>query len=352
MWKIFLALVSHRFLLLAIALFTINAKISPQISGRVIRPFQSKTVLFHKFVERVGQGSEVKALTALNQAPASKVFELTQDPFLWFGRFLSLVFPDNSVLIVIIFSNLFLLLFLWELNSLASRMALPEVASGTGVLAVLWMTSYELSLGSNLSLTCYLVTLIFRSVIDNEWIFTGAGLALLAFSDRIALGLLPILIYLFWHFQRFNPAAEVLKKGCILLLPVLLAIILRWKYYQDIWLFVNGSALMNLIEGVKTGSIASWPWSQGNLGQTISWIVFLLGAITAAVVNSSLILRLLPLLIWVGVMAFSSYTALASRLLIAAICFEGIAAAVSGLFIRLIQLALIILSCYEMISLF
>lgn len=352
MWKIFLAFVSHRFLLLAIALFTINAKISPQYSGRAIRPFQPRAVLFQKFVERIEQGPEVRALAALNQAPASKVFELSQDPFLWICRFLSLALQNNAVLSAVIISNLFLLLFLWELNSLASRMALPEVASGAGVLAVLWMTSYELSLGSNLSLTCYLVTLIFRSILDNEWIFTGAGLALLAFTDRLALGLLPILLYLFWHFQRFNPAAEVLKKGCILLLPALVAIILRWKYYQDIWLFVHGSALMNLVEAIKTGSIASWPWSQGNLGQTISWVVFLTGAITAAVVNSSLILRLLPLLIFIGVMAFSSYSTLASRLLIAAVCFEGITATVSGLFIRLIQLALIILGCYEMISLF
>jgi hypothetical protein len=88
------------------------------------------------------------------------------------------------------------------------------------------------------------------------------------------------------------------------------------------------------------------------LGQTIALVVFFAGAIAAAIVNSSLILRLLPLLIFVSVLAFSSYSQLASRLLIAGICFEGITATVSGLFIRLIQLALIILSCYEVINLF
>ena len=154
------------------------------------------------------------------------------------------------------------LLFLWELNLLASRMALPEVASSAGILAVLWMTSYELSLGSNLSLTCYLVTLIFRAAIDSQWIFTGAGLALLALTDRMALGFLPVLIYLFWHFNRFDPASEVLKKGVMLFVPVLLVVVIRWKVYQDIWLVVQSSALMNVISAIQSGSLTGWPLSQ------------------------------------------------------------------------------------------
>ncbi|MFM8315815.1 MAG: hypothetical protein ACKOA8_16160, partial [Deltaproteobacteria bacterium] len=246
MWKIFLAFATHRFLLFAVALFTINARISPQHAGRAIRPFQPRAILIHKFLDRVSQGSEVNSLTALSQHPVSQVFQLTQDPFLWVGRLLLFLLEDQAVWCVVILSNLFLLLFLWELNLLASRMALPEVVSSAGILAVLWMTSYELSLGSNLSLTCYLVTLIFRAAIDSQWIFTGAGLALLALTDRMALGFLPVLIYLFWHFNRFDPASEVLKKGVMLFVPVLLVVVIRWKVYQDIWLVVQSSALMNV----------------------------------------------------------------------------------------------------------
>ncbi len=352
MWKIFLAFILHRFLLVAVTLFTINAKISPQYAGRAIRPFQPRAILFQKWIERFSEGAEVRALKALNQQPVSKVFELTQDPFLWVARIVSLLVQNNAFYSILIVSNLFLLLFLWELNLLASRMALPEVASGAGILAVLWMTSYELSLGSNLSLSCFLTTLLFRAAIDNQWIFTGAALGLLALNDRIALGLLPVLLYLFWHFQRFEPAKEVLKKGLIFLLPILFAVVLRWSFYKDIALFVQGSALVNLMSAFKTGSFMTWPLSQNNLGQTISWVVFLAGAIAAAVVNSSLILKSLPLLILIVVLAFSSYGGLASKLLIAGICLEGIAATVSGLFMRLIQLALIILSCYEVVSLF
>lgn len=352
MWKIFLALLSHRFLLIVIALFSINAKISPQYAGRAIRPFQPKTILLKKLVEKLNQGSEVRALQTLDQQPATKVFELTQDPFLWIARCVSLLVQNNALYSVLIVSNFFLLLFLWELNSLASRMALPEVASSVGILAGLWMTSYELSCGSNLSLTCYLTTLLFRASIDNQWIFTGAGLGLLALNDRMALGLLPILLLLFWNFQRFEPAMEVVKKGTIFLMPVLIAIILKWNFYKDIWLFVQGSALVSLIGAIKSGEITNWPLSQANMGQTISLIVFLFGAISAAIVNSSLVLRALPLLVLIVVLAFSSYGALASRLLIAGICFEGITAILSGVFLRLIQLALIILSCYEVVSLF
>ncbi len=352
MWKIFLTFVFHRFLLFAIAIITINAKISPQNSGRVIRPFQSQSVLLHKFMERVEEGSEVRALSVLNQQPVGKMFELTQDPFLWISRFVSFTLQINSVYSVLIVSNLLLLLFLWELNTLGSRLALPEVASGAGILTVLWMTSYELSLGSNLSLSCFLVTMLFRTAIDSQWFFAGIGLGLLALNDRIAIGIAPLLIYLFWYFQRFNPASEVLKKGVFFLAPVIIALVLKWKYYQDVWLFVQGSAFVNVITAIKTGSISHWPLAQNNFGQTISLLIFLAGAISAGVVNSSFIHRLLPIVIFIVVLAFSSYSTLASRLLIAGICFEGITASLSGIFLRLIQLALIIMSCYEIVSLF
>lgn len=352
MWKIILAFITHRFLLVIVALLAINAKISPQNSGRAIRPIQPRAILSNELMKRVSESSEVRALTMLNQHPATQVLTLTQDPFLWLARLISFFIEARPLWVVLSLSNLFLLLFLRELYLLASRMALPEVASGAGILAVLWMTSYELSLGSNLSLGCFLVTFVLRTSIDNHWLLAGLGFALLAFMDRLALGMMPFIVYLFWYFNRFDPASDVLKKGLTLSVPVILAIVLRWKYYQDVWLFVQGSALVQLISTIKSGELMSWPFSQQNLGQTISVLVFLAGAIAAAVVNSSLILRCLPLLIFLVVLAFSSYGQLASRLLLASICFEGITAVVSGLFIRLIQLALIILSCYEVVSLF
>lgn len=352
MWRIFLSLISHRFLLVLVALIAINAKSTPQYAGRAIRPFQSRSVLFDKLLDRFSQGSEVRALQVLNQQPASKVFQLTQDPFLWISRLVAYLLNNQALYSVLIVSNLFLLFFLWELNSLASRMALPEAASGVGVLAVLWMTSYELSLGSSLSLTCYLTTLLFRAAIDNQWIFTGLGLGFLALNDRLALGLLPLLLLLFWHFQRFEPAMEVVKKGLMFLLPMFAAIILKWSFYKDIWLFVQGSALVSVINALKSGDISNGLLSQSNLGQTISLVVFVAGAVAAAVVNSSWVLRGLPFLLLIVVLAFSDFGAIASRLLIAGICFEGITATLSGLFLRLTQLALIILSCYEVVSLF
>ena len=352
MWKIFLAFATHRFLLIAVALFTINAKISPQYAGRAIRPFQPRAVLINELIKRISDGAEVKAVRALSQHSFSQVFQLTQDPFLWLARLISFLLPNQEIWVVILLSNLFLLLFLWELDILAGRMALPEVASGAGILAVLWITSYELSWGSNLSLSCYLVTLMFRCAIDNQWLLTGASLALFAFTDRMAFGFVPVLLFLFWHFNRFDPASEVLKKGFLMFVPVIVVVVIRWRYYQDIWLLVQSSALSNVIGAIKQGTLADWPLSQANLGQTLSIVVFLLGAIGALIVNSSLILRFLPLLILLGVLSFSSYNQLASRLLIAGICFEGITSTVSGVFIRLIQLALIILSCYEVVSLF
>jgi hypothetical protein len=350
MWKILLAFCTHRVLLLVVALLAINSRTSPPRPGYTFKKLQPPAVLFHHFLEKPKEGIEYRELEAARAESPTKVFSVTSNPFVWIARWIGII-PVSSVALILILSNLFLIFFLWELNALLNRFALPEVASSAAVLAVLWITSYELSLGSSLSLSCYLMLLSLRQAVDNNWLVTGIALGALAFTEPLVLGLLPLLIYMFWYYQQHFSVGQIFQRAIFFLIPIGIVVALRWEMYQGVGGSFQASALNQLWLSMKSFDLGTL-FSKAYVGQTLSLMLFLGGAIAALSTNTTLIHRLLPFYTLLVVVAFSNYANLASRLLLAAACLEGIAVVFSGFVTRLVQLALIILGAYEVASIF
>lgn len=347
MWKVFLAYVCHRALLFFMALATINATLAPSSTKRI----QPTPVLLSQFVDKVGQTTEARVVEALSQKPISSLFSETRNPFYWIAVLVKNVTGLSSAIVILILSNLFCLLFLWELYALTSRMSLPEVAVGTAALAMLWITSYELSLGSYQSLTCFLVALAVRHALDNTWLLGGIALGLLAITDLLAVGLIPLLLILFWYYQRHEQMGDVVKRGLFFFLPLAIALALRFNDLSYLSTQYQSSALGTIVKQLTTGQW-SWFFTQANLGQSISVIVFLIGTIVTILVNTIWLHRLIPGYLFFAVLLFSDFSTLGSRMIIAAIVLEGISAVSSNIVERLIQLALIVIACFEVSSIF
>ncbi len=347
MWKVFLAFVCHRALLFFIALTTINATLAPTSTKKI----QPTKVLVAHFIEKVGQTTESKMVDNLSQNSLSSLFTETRNPFYWIAVPIKSTTGMSSALIILILSNIFCLLFLWELYTLTSRMALPEVAVGTAALAMLWITTYELSLGSYQSLTCFLVMLVIRHALDNTWLLGGLALGLLAVTDLLAVGLVPLLVILFWYYQRHEQMGDVVKRLMLFLLPLGLALFLRNRDLMYLSTQYQSSSLATLI-GYITGGQWGNLFSHQNLGQTISIFIFLAGTIVTIGVNTIWLHRLIPAYLFLAVLLFSDFSNLGSRIIISAIALEGVSAVSSNIVERLIQLALIVVTGFEVASIF
>src|SRR5262249_25088248 len=154
------------------------------------------------------------------------------------------------------------------------------IAVSGAILMVLWPTSYELSLGSTLSLSCFLVALALRHALDNQWFVAGLALGLLALFEPIAVGLMPLVLYVVWYFQRHFPIGDVLKRAAFFLVPFGLAVAFRWTVYRNLEALVDNSAASHLF-GIFRGHGVGWLFSHELAGQTISVLFFAIGAVAA-----------------------------------------------------------------------
>lgn len=352
MWKVFLALLTHRALLFIVALFAINHKTSAPLPGKALRPIQPFSVLTEHFVHRVSENPEAHALGEYRGKSLASVFTDTTSPFLWLNRLFVAAIPVPSGLSVIFWSNVFLVLFLWELFAVVERLAISEVGTGAATLMALWVTSYELSLGASLAFSCFAMMFAIRNALDNRWIFTGAGLALLILVEPIAALLIPLLLFVFIYHQRHSPMKELFRELIFLALPVGGALYWKWGAVLGIQGAIESSALFNVINMFQSSGQFSWALSQSFLGQTISVAFFLIGAVCAAIVNTSILYRIIPLYVLVLVLGSSSYGAIASRLTLAGACLGGISAVSSPLVTRLLQIILLFLGGAEVFTIF
>jgi hypothetical protein len=351
MWRVLLALFFHRLLLFIVALITINNNMVHQpTNGKSFR-IENTSVLIHQFLNKIHETPEAVAMAKLSQLPLSQVFRETKQPFLWICRLLvgGAHLPISVSLILL--SNVFLFFFLWELFTLINRMATPETSVTAVILVLLWPTSYELSLGSALSLTCCLATLVVRHALDNEWFIGGIGLGILALVDPLAAGLLPLLLFLFWYFQRHLPAKEMVQKFLFFIVPVGLAIAWRHTTYAHLNDWVEGSALLAVFRS-RGHATLDWSFSSGLAGQTVAALFFITGAVAAAVSNASLIHRIIPVYLLILMMLFSPYAAIASRASVAGVCLQGIATISAKPALRVIQILLLTLSIFEVTAIF
>jgi hypothetical protein len=344
MWRILLSLIVHRFLLLVIALSAICVQI----------PSQDKNIssCWGPFLEKVAQSKEVQELKRISQEPFFEVIKKVNDPFLWLGRLFSNWLSLPPEIILLILSNLFLILFLRELNSLVNSMALPDVAVDTCVLVILWLTSYELSLGSSLSLSCFLCALVLRGANDSRWFTCGLAIGFLALTKPFALFLLiPVFLNLSTHFKYISPG-EFTQKALLVLAPLGASVLFHRELYSSVSELLSHSAFSDLSALTQTTADSSWVFSNTFLGQTIALLILFIGTVICFFVFSTFIHRLLPLSLFIALVMTTPYRELATSALLVAPAFSGIAEASAPALLRTIQIVFLLFGSIEVFNLF
>jgi hypothetical protein len=352
MWKVVLTFVTQRFLLLLVALAAINQAVPQERRpGSILPQIQPTSVLWNRLLEKVGESPEANQLDRLMQQPKENVFQSTSNPFLWLARWMVALTRLSPVLVLLLLSNIFLLGFLWELNALFNRMATAETAATSTIFVLLWPTTYQLSLGSTLAMTCCLVALSIRHALDNRWLVTGFSMAGLALMDPLVLGLMPLILYLFWYFQRHFPVYHVVRRSIYFLVPAGLAIGWRFHSYSHLGQVIHESALFNAVgafRGMFAAGGVSWPL----VAQLGALVFFAAGAVAALVSNTTLVHRIIPANMLLLLVLFSPFASLATRAPIAGVCLEGIASASSRGMARARWVAMVGLGAFEVFRLF
>lgn len=336
MWRVLLSLIVHRFLLLVIALSAIYVEL----------PSEEKNlnISWSHFLEKVSQSKEAQAVQSLS--------ENSNDPYLWLGKALVSFLSIQPASALLILSNLFLILFLWELNRLVNSMALPDVAVDTCILVILWLTSYELSLGSSLSLSCFLCALILRGANDGRWLTCGISIGILALTQPFAIFLLlPVFLNLGGHFKYIS-SAEFTRKVLFILVPFIAAVFFHKELYSNLSTVFSASAFSNLTALTEKQADSSWVFSNTFLGQTIALIILFIGTLICFFVFSTFIHRILPLTLFVALVLTTPYKDLATSALLVAPAFSGIAEASVPALLRSIQLIFLVFGSIEVFNLF
>lgn len=345
MWRIFLAFVVHRLFLFVVAMVVLNGAVSSSSrSSNLIPEVQSSSRLWNGFRARLADGPEAAAIADLARIPLTKVLKATSHPYLLILRWWTGLTGMNVSVSLLIWSNIFLLLFLWELYVLLTRIVTSDTASAASILLVLWPTSFEMSLGSGLGLLGFLAVGAVRHGLESRWLLSGVMAALLLAADPIALGVMPLLFYIFYYFERHYPIGDVARRAAFFFIPVGLVGFFRYARLSHVDL--HGSALMTIVNAVS-GNGVGWLFGSAAAGQTVSLLFFLVGAVTAAYFNMTSVHRAIPVFFWLSVVLFSPYASLASRLPFAAVCLQGVASATSRQAVRMIHLLLVILGAYE-----
>ncbi len=341
MWKVFLAFAGNRVFLFVVALLTINMA-SPGVGVR--------TVILNK----VASLPESVELTRMVQGPprAGRIFQTDAEPFLWINYLVVKATHLSPGVSLVILSNLFFCLFLWELYSLMCLMAMPDFAVAGTVLAVLWPASYELSMGSYYAMPCLFTVMTLRHAVDNRWLFSGLALGVLALMEPFSIALFPLLIYIFWYFQRHFELTQVLKRTAFFLVPACLAILWRYDAYSHLSSAIAGSSAFNLIAAAKTGQGLGWTFTHSYLGQTVSIAFFCVAAVLTFLSTGMLMHKLIPVTLTAILLAFSPYAAVASRALLAGPSLLGIASHSSRPVLGFLQTVLLMLGAYEIYALF
>lgn len=351
MWKAFLAFVGHRILLFFMASLVIHSHLA-ELSAPIPGAWGSSPV-WHEVQRRIASLPEHESLQKILPLGPVAMLRASQDPYQWINYALVRFLRFPATLAMLLLSNVFFCLFLCEVYSLLSRMVTPEIATGGAVLAVLWPTSYEMSMGSYFAVPCFLAALTVREALDNRWLMAGVALGLLALVEPCAILLVPLLIYVFWYFQNHFPIAVMARELVMFLLPLGLAIAWRSFAYRNLGQVLADSALLNLFTVKTRGeSMLRWTFSHSYLGQTVTILFFTLGAILALLSNVMLIHKLVPVTGLAMLLLFSPYGAIASRALVAAPALQGTASHSSRVTMGLLQMVLLLLGLYEVYAVF
>jgi len=337
MWKTFLAFIGHRILLcLTIYLVLMSSRIP----------------LFSAIARKVADLPEYGALSGITSVSPTQIFSATRDPYLWINWLAVKFIHVSPVISLLFFSSFFFCLFLWELHTLLNRMVTPDVSDAAVILAVLWPTSYEMSLGSGYALCCLFAIMTIRHALDNHWLFAGLALAGLALLDVSAVAAIPLLVYIFWYFQRHFQFLQILKRTAYFLVPVSAVMLWRYNAFSHASREIDGSALMNLLAIIKGSQPLASILTPANLGQTAAILFLSIGAALAALGNAMLVHKLIPVNLLVMLLAFAPYGSIASRALFAGAALQGIATHSSRSILGFLQILFLCLGIYEVFTVF
>jgi hypothetical protein len=351
MIRVLVSFFVQRAVLLVVALAAVNFSGQTTVMGDDMLPnIRSDATVWPKLLQKISKAPEMATLKRAMPLSSWSMIHAVHSPYIWLCKWFSQLTRLSPVWALILLSNFFFLWFLLDSHQLLIRMVTDEMAAAVGTLLVFWPASYEMSLGSELALTCLLVVRSVRASMDDNWWSAGVSMALLALVEPVVLGLLPLVIYLFWYFHRSQPAQRVLISAVFLLVPPAAALAWRFQSYGDLRAVFAGSALFNLASSFKTSSFA-WTFSHSYLGQTITLVIFLLGTVSAVINGAVWLHRLIPMVMLLVLVAFSPYTQVASRAPMAGVCLTGIVG-VGAPLTRLIQIVFFSLGAQEVFALF
>lgn len=353
MWKVFLGFVFHRIVLYGISLAVMSYAISHQEKTSDLPPFTPNSSLNAKLMARVAELPEAQAIASWQTRPQLFPQLITEGrhPFIWLGVLLSRFLGVSPSLAIVILSNLFFLLLLWELYQCLSRISSEEIASLAGIFVVFWPTSYELSLGSGFSADAFFIVWATRLAIDDKWWLCGLSLFLLGVSDAAMVGLLPLILCWFWFYTRHYQWFPILKRAALIAVPCAVAIVISRPLYEGLTALVSHSALFALWGGVQTSSL-KWTLSQSMAGQTFAILFLAVGAVIAAKSNFSGLHRAMPIYFLLFWLLFTPFGALASKAPMAGVCFQGIANTSSRPVARTLLALLLMAGIYEVYTVF
>lgn len=352
MWKASLLFVVHRLALFLVALLFINLRLAPGSSAWSVGNQLPFLELKQHFLSVVSTGDEVQKIKELKLVSTRDLLTKVKNPFYTIGALMDSFFVLPTEVVVLILSNLFFLLFLHEMNGLLNKMVTTDLATNTLYLIVLWPTSYEMSLGSMLSFPAWLVAFCIRRCMEDRWLLVGVALALLIRSDPIGIGLIPLILYLFWFYKQLNVRSDLIKRFLYLIIPILVVAFFNMQEFLHISNIFSHSAIFEIVNRSISEHGFFWMLQQPYTGQMISLLVFAAGAMVAIFSNSSGMHRLIPLYLLISLLCLSDFTHFASRALIAGVCLMGIAALAITPALRLIMLAFFALSIRDIRSLF
>jgi hypothetical protein len=352
MWKILLAFLVSRAVLFLIALVAINYHMHGKGTEGMPR-IENFSTLVKRFAEIIQSTPEASGIERIRHESLSRVVRTATDPFVWCARVWMQFTGMGGVATLLWLSNLCFLFFLFETFVLLSRMVLLDTASYATLLLLFWPGSYELSTGASFSFTALLCAVSLRRALDNQWLLCGCAVALLGMMDPIVFGWIPLLLWLFWYYQRHFQVIQVLKRVVFFLLPLAVVVVFRWHSLRYFFGVIHSSALIQLIGSPGAFLTALLSFRDLNAaGPAITFVVFTTGAILCLASHTSWLTKLTPAYCAFVVLAFSSMGGLPLRITTAGTCLAGIAHVASGNAARVLCGTFLAFSAIEVFLLF
>src|SRR3989338_810904 len=130
MWKVLLGFVCHRCVLLVLALIAVNLSLNANSENPGSFPsVKPLSLLMAELGNRVRLVPEIETAERVAGVSASEVFSHVRHPFYWCARWWTELTGVGPVLSVVLLSNLFFLIFLFETFLLLASMVLLETAT-------------------------------------------------------------------------------------------------------------------------------------------------------------------------------------------------------------------------------